>query len=668
MSGNIKVVTFELFTLERSGWTLHSRFPSDEEDEALAEARSLERTLDRATKLVRETYYPDDNQYKEAVVRISADLIKFKKRLKQSPQNHTPRQGQSGGGGYDPFAEFADKPVTPLNPRQVITGVTMMLASALVVAGALTGILAFLMRTHILSEHIRPHVRPQVLFIFFVAVFILSALPLISRYIPHFSSFRSKKSEFEDDGDIDPKSKLPTDFLYDVTEQEKESGAPALFKDDPGLLAKSPELPPEPAPEPKPEPVPQPVAEPVAVPKIEIIEEPKEEEVVEVDENGVTQVPDKQRMTMMRFLTGTITILKDTSTKLDPYNKFGLNLIMAGACSALGIKTGLSEKQISIVTKEAISMLGGKAALTNEFCKNLDAHIADQRHAAMFQQGQMALDAYLNQTGTPFEDISSAMQNWNKPSGRITGAKIITIMFTDIVSSTLITYRRGDELAQAYIHAHNAIVRDALWDFEGTEIKHTGDGIMASFITPTQAVDAAIVIQKAIQKHNTENPDLSFQLRIGLNTGEPIREDDDLFGSSVQLAARICGEAGPGHIYISSVVHELVGGQSYPMQRLKPRALKGVKETQVFHDVLWANVSDNDPSDNTSTVAQDDNAAPITTFAANQGNDTETTPELPPEDANTDKISPAETPNTAQQEARIPQSQKPTAEVIITKA
>ncbi|TAK63423.1 MAG: alpha/beta fold hydrolase, partial [Dehalococcoidia bacterium] len=129
----------------------------------------------------------------------------------------------------------------------------------------------------------------------------------------------------------------------------------------------------------------------------------------------------------------------------------------------------------------------------------------------------------------------------------------VTILFTDMESSTATTQRLGDDAAQTLVRAHNAIVRDALAAHEGSQVKHTGDGIMASFRSATQAVECAVAIQRALAARAAEDGE-PIRVRIGLNSGEPVSEDDDLFGTAVQLAARVCARAEPGQIVASNVV------------------------------------------------------------------------------------------------------------------
>ena len=166
-------------------------------------------------------------------------------------------------------------------------------------------------------------------------------------------------------------------------------------------------------------------------------------------------------------------------------------------------------------------------------------------------------------------------------------ASPLTILFTDVVGSTALTQRLGDARAQEMLRSHNNIVRDALKARSGSEKKHTGDGIMASFPSASRALEAAIDIQKALADYNDENTDTSMRVRIGLNAGEPVAEDEDLFGTAVQLAARVCAKAEPGQILAADVVQQLAAGKGFTFIDKGKARLKGFEKSVRLHEVRW---------------------------------------------------------------------------------
>ncbi len=132
------------------------------------------------------------------------------------------------------------------------------------------------------------------------------------------------------------------------------------------------------------------------------------------------------------------------------------------------------------------------------------------------------------------------------------------ILFTDIVGSTEMTARLGDRMAAEMVRAHDAVVRRCLGQCGGREIKHTGDGIMATFVKTTAAVDCAIAIQREFERYNAGNAE-QIHIRIGLDCGEPVEDSNDLFGSTVQLAARLCAISPKDQILVSENVFREYG-------------------------------------------------------------------------------------------------------------
>ena len=128
------------------------------------------------------------------------------------------------------------------------------------------------------------------------------------------------------------------------------------------------------------------------------------------------------------------------------------------------------------------------------------------------------------------------------------------IMFTDLQDSTGITARLGDAKAMELLQTHDSLTRKALREHTGREVKHLGDGIMASFASIDQSLECAIAIQRAFAAYNLQNAGAPLHLRIGLSVGEPVEHDNDLFGRTVQLAFRLCTHAKPDQILATEEV------------------------------------------------------------------------------------------------------------------
>jgi class 3 adenylate cyclase len=162
---------------------------------------------------------------------------------------------------------------------------------------------------------------------------------------------------------------------------------------------------------------------------------------------------------------------------------------------------------------------------------------------------------------------------------------IRTILFTDIVDSTALTQTLGDEMAMEFLRVHDTVVRDALAASKGREVKHTGDGIMASFISAAAAVRCAMQIQRELARREREERDHHIKVRIGGAAGEPVEQNNDIFGTTVQLAARLCSHAEPDQILVSSVVAELCIGKGLTFRPLGEVSLKGFDRPVQVHAV-----------------------------------------------------------------------------------
>jgi class 3 adenylate cyclase len=159
------------------------------------------------------------------------------------------------------------------------------------------------------------------------------------------------------------------------------------------------------------------------------------------------------------------------------------------------------------------------------------------------------------------------------------------IMFTDIVDSTGLTARLGNERAVEMVRAHDAMVRNALNDHQGRVVKHTGDGIMASFDEVRAAVQSSAAIQQAFDSFNAVS-DEKLKVRIGIDVGEPVADSNDLFGTTVQMAARLCQSAEPEAIFISKAVRDCVHDH-FSIDELGSRALKGFENPVPLYRVAW---------------------------------------------------------------------------------
>jgi class 3 adenylate cyclase len=203
----------------------------------------------------------------------------------------------------------------------------------------------------------------------------------------------------------------------------------------------------------------------------------------------------------------------------------------------------------------------------------------------VFEHARPAIDAIRSFLGDT-DDRDAA------PTDVVRGVR--TVLFTDVVGHTEMMRRLGDAKGRDVLREHERITREVLKEYGGAEVKTMGDGFMASFGSVTKAMDCAIALQRAFAGDLTPGPSPSsgegstrLSVRIGLNAGEPIEEDGDLFGSTVIMASRVAAQAGAGEILIPEPLRHLLSGKSYVYADRGEVMLKGFEDAVRLYEVRW---------------------------------------------------------------------------------
>src|SRR5919204_3496892 len=159
----------------------------------------------------------------------------------------------------------------------------------------------------------------------------------------------------------------------------------------------------------------------------------------------------------------------------------------------------------------------------------------------------------------------------------------VTILFTDLVGSTSLFSRHGDEAADTLRREHFAAMRAAAAEHDGRVVKSTGDGLMVAFSSAVAAVRCAVDMQRA-----TAESDSGLALRVGLDAGEPLPEGEDLYGMPVIVASRLCSVAGAGESLASQVVCQIAGHRVAELiGPAAPYKLRGVEGRVSAAQVRW---------------------------------------------------------------------------------
>lgn len=272
--------------------------------------------------------------------------------------------------------------------------------------------------------------------------------------------------------------------------------------------------------------------------------------------------------------------------KLDAYSMFGCHIFLAGATSGYSQSKGLGEHLRKPILEKVSEAFSKSKKRAEQFTKHYEDYLIEDKNQEIFRSGQEAMQKHLagdSEGGGRY--LVWALDSWNQR--RSQNKNPVAVLFTDIVGSTQFTQEHGDEESHRMVTAHNAIVRESLRYHNGREVKHTGDGIMASFSDPNTAVPSAIAIMRGIVMHNQMNPNRQIHLRISINAGEPIEEGGDFFGSTVQLSARINSLCNTDQILVSDVMRTYTKDKSIGFVDYGQHNFKGFKEPIQIYEVPW---------------------------------------------------------------------------------
>ncbi|WP_417798449.1 adenylate/guanylate cyclase domain-containing protein [Terasakiella pusilla] len=565
--------TYEVHVHTNGRWHVHARFPFHQRSLAIREAQQLDKEqAGQPVRIVLEEYNPETGRHNEIVIyrnRVEP-AVKPKVRARRGNSWADIAVSADGRVGYvndkaqdtfeDPFSEY-ERPKAHVGVGMFLAIISTIIVIGLGAGGAAAAMLALLMEGFDVT--MADKLRKAMLVGMFIVVFLIACLSSISYYTQRFDLNPFKK-----------KHKTPAPQPVTKISQEMQKAAAEIDK------------------------------MPVLVVEKTNPEEKEKEETFSIFDNignlEITQPDDtiafsekaeEQKMLMVNFLGTCLGALKGPNAKAENLNRFGLNLFMTGAVSRLARDNKLTDDEFDVILRRILEMLGAKPDQAERFALEFEKHLDDPRHQALFDRSGDIVQRFKNGDRSAPLQIRETIEswvNWKNEAELAINPNLLIIMFTDMVGSTDLASKHGDYAAQEVLKAHDLIVRTALTNFDGREIKHLGDGIMASFKDHDKAIQAAIEIQKRVDGNNSSAPEFPLHVRIGLNAGEPIKKDNDLFGNAVQLAARICDNAASDCINLSQDLKNLFGEKpAYTFAPLGAQMLKGFEEAQNLYILDW---------------------------------------------------------------------------------
>jgi class 3 adenylate cyclase len=219
---------------------------------------------------------------------------------------------------------------------------------------------------------------------------------------------------------------------------------------------------------------------------------------------------------------------------------------------------------------------------TNDASVKLEAghHLAERIPTARFLELTGAGSYPTGEAATAFmKAVEDFLTKVNREDIAPERTLLATVLFTDIVGSTMMAAELGNRRWSQLLERHNDVVRAKLADFGGREIDTAGDGFFATFDGPARAIRCAGAITEAVRE-------LGIELRAGLHTGECELVDGKVGGIAVHIGARVASLAEPGEVLVSSTVKDLVAGSGIEFEDRSEHQLKGIAQAWHLYSVV----------------------------------------------------------------------------------
>ncbi len=640
---------YELHVCENGSWSVVERFPAARKDEALEEAkRTFSASSVQAVRVVRESYNEADGLYVEKTVFRNAKP----KVVVPEPLTGRPSRASTGPGsgvqlvrpGSAAPSRAAAKPAPtakpapePVRPKPTPPPATPAVDHSRVVAERLAGAPPPPKPKPVSEPAVPSAIMPVVLGALALAalaaggglfldadelapllgsgvtvpmlqgasgVLLLIGGGLIIRLVQENRKLAPKTMEQPAVASDPDRKVIDTSTGYEFAEQPRRPAPPVDGEMGPTVegfdkkhhsdrviqhAPTSPDDPPIPQAKPVAAEPPKPAAQPSPVekPTTEVAAAPAPDpalpkSAIEEDQIALVKLfQDAQTHPAIKQLMG--------GGRIDQRTRFNCHLFLLGAGTACFPGTPrLSD--LGRVLERVLAELGTDVAKTHSFAEKLGDYNQDARHAALIKAGAEAMRRFVAKKGDAGAALADALRSSmeSEPEGP---SNIIAIMFTDMVSSVETTQALGDEAAMKLVQSHNLIVGASLKRWHGHQVKHTGDGIMAVFPKVADGLAAAIDIQREIAEYNRVTMSTHLNVRIGISAGQPIREQDDFFGTVVQLSARLCNAAGSAEILIMGNIADMMPARRFSLANRRNVFLKGFPDPQSVLTLDWQNSS-----------------------------------------------------------------------------
>jgi adenylate cyclase len=600
-------VRLEIYVLQKTRWEIHSNFTMEQRDECIEEAKRLDVGAQfGAVCVIRETYSGSDNSSRESVIYHSPSLKtpppvasvmsgeagfvaegvrtapKAEKRAPAPKKKASPKKKKASKPKPKPKAKGGGKPAKAkkdggntagdgslgaIIPKLSIILIGSMMGAGLIAFALYYGLQYSTDAGFLVDLDLARGILVAVFVISFLALFVPRARDLLrgmSGAAPGPNVLSASNSVILDLEGAPPV--VAAQPVYQPDEDAPADDEEPLFPEQGDAVDEESDVE---APEPAPE---------------------------TVDYGAPNRAAHELSGELLKFVHDSLEPIAKSGHELNAFNKFGMTLYLSGASDYLGMQHQVKGDELTEVLISQMQLLGQSEALARGFCANIEEYLLDPRNQAMYQAGRATIADHIKSPDSEIP-LGAVLDDWNQPRHKDETNKkeFVAVLFTDIVGSTALTQARGDDAAQLIVRAHDRVVRDALGRHSGREIKHTGDGIMATFPQITDSLEAAQTIQKSCYYENASDPGLGLGICIGINAGEPIHENNDIFGTPVQMAARVLSKAEGWEIAVSTSIKDMSSGKDFEFGKKGDYELKGFDELVPIYLCEWRTQNEQTP-------------------------------------------------------------------------
>lgn len=290
-----------------------------------------------------------------------------------------------------------------------------------------------------------------------------------------------------------------------------------------------------------------------------------------------------------RFAAAVAEAAQSAKRSVDAVGRFALQLYLAGACSACARKFMLSARDAVGILVRGLMQIGANRAFAESFAGNVEEFAQRDAYRGAINAGQSAMERQLRgEAAIAAAGAAATLEDWSAPQRKSLVPRVVTFVVTDIVDASGLSQRLGNLHTQRVIKAHDEAVLKAMESNRGTKVRHTGDGIIATFPDPARALAAAQSIQQRLEEHNKRMPHLSANVRIAINAGEAIEDAGSFFGTAVKMTAQLCEMAKAGQILAGDVIRSFCKSSTQAFSPFGEIAVPASDKMKTVYEVSWA--------------------------------------------------------------------------------